>query len=428
MMLPVYQSTDTYKQAQSIFSGKEESHSGLWFERFYEYQIFNNDGSPITGNEKKQTKINEKEAFFRTFGGNLGTRECGNEKNLQNYALRQFSLCQAQGGQSAVYQNDWLMAIGLGNSHPLENGLLWHPTLGVPYFQGSTVKGMAKALMEKWGAEPQIIKKWFGSVNAITSPTADFEKIFGKSLTDAFPSQLNTQQSDEQDQATGAFIFLDAIPIKPVMLKQSIMTPHYSNWYQEGDTDPTNKDVQPGDWHSPTPIKFLAVEKAIMQFGVIPRLGAKVNDDELEQINNVIAMALEHLGIGSKTATGYGKMAKDKKADNELKESYEQIQIKVQKELELQNKLSNASEIESNLVEQIAQNNWETSNDAIKHSFTQAIPKWLEILQANPKERNAIEEFYRIAYIHYPKQLANPKKAKENQKEWILPLLELYKS
>lgn len=295
MMLPIYQSTDTYKQAQSIFSGKEESHSGLWFERFYEYQIFNNDGSPITGNEKKQTKINEKEAFFRTFGGERGIRECGNTKNLQNYALRQLSLCQAQGGQSAVYQNDWLMAIGLGNSHPLENGLLWHPTLGVPYFQGSTIKGMAKALMEKWGAEPQIIKKWFGSVNAITSPTADFEKIFGKSIIEAFPNQLNTQQSDEQDQATGAFIFLDAIPIKPVMLKPSIMTPHYSNWYQKGDTDPTNKDVQPGDWHSPTPIKFLAVEKAIMQFGVIPRLGAEVNDDELEQINNVIAMALEHL-------------------------------------------------------------------------------------------------------------------------------------
>ena len=77
------------------------------------------------------------------------------------------------------------MAIGLGNSHPLENGLLWHPTLGVPYFQGSTVKGLAKALIEKWGADPQLIKRWFGSVNlALPEKTAIFNDTFGMPLTE----------------------------------------------------------------------------------------------------------------------------------------------------------------------------------------------------------------------------------------------------
>ena len=55
-MLPIYQSTETYKQAKLIFNDK--SHSGLWFERFYDYQIFENNGNPLTNEQdKKKAKI-----------------------------------------------------------------------------------------------------------------------------------------------------------------------------------------------------------------------------------------------------------------------------------------------------------------------------------------------------------------------------------
>lgn len=83
---------------------------------------------------RKRLKLLKK-TLFKTFNGQRGVRECGNEKNLQAYAQRQSALCHAQDGKSTIYQNDWLMAIGLGNSHPLENGLLWHPTLGVLIFR-----------------------------------------------------------------------------------------------------------------------------------------------------------------------------------------------------------------------------------------------------------------------------------------------------
>lgn len=164
------------------------------------------------------------------------------------------------------------------------------------------------------GADPKLIKRWFGSVNATTSKTADFDEMFGMSLSEDLRKTLD-------EQSIGAFIFLDAVPVKPVMLKQSIMTPHYGDWYQKGDSKPTDKNVQPGDWHSPVPVSFLAVEKAVMQFGVMPRIGADVTDDELEQISNVITMALEYLGIGAKTATGYGRMQKDEKAIQEQKKN-----------------------------------------------------------------------------------------------------------
>lgn len=305
-MLPIYQSGQTYQTAKTIFN--DNSHSGLWFDRFYDYQIFDNQGNPIIDERtKKDAKIQEKENFFKSFNGSKGVRQCGNKDDLQSYAERLANLCHAQQGKTAIYQNDWLMAIGLGNSHPLENGLLWHPTLGVPYFQGSTVKGLAKALMEQWGADPKLIKRWFGSVNATSSKTADFTAMFGMSLTEELKKQLD-------EQSIGDFIFLDAVPVAPVMLKQSIMTPHYGDWYQNGDSNPTNKSTQPGDWHSPVPVSFLAVENAKMQFGVMPRLGATVSSDEIEQINNIIQMALLHLGVGAKTATGYGRMRIDEKA------------------------------------------------------------------------------------------------------------------
>ena len=423
-MLPVYQSTDTYRQAKAIFG--DQSHSGLWFERFYDYQIFDSYGNEVPN--KDDAKKSQKEDFFKSFNGSRGIRECGNGKNLQDFAKRQVNLCHAQGGKATIYQNDWLMAIGLGNSHPLENGLLWHPTLGVPYFQGSTVKGLAKALMEKWGADPQLIKRWFGSVNATTSKTANFAKMFGMPLTEELTKQLD-------EQSIGAFIFLDAVPVQPVMLNQAIMTPHYGDWYQKGDTNPLDKNVQPGDWHSPVPVNFLAVEKAVMQFAVLPRLGSNVSDEELEQISNVITMALEHLGIGGKTATGYGRMRIDEKSVQEQKAFIENIKEQAKqeddarkKQAELDDLTKNATALEAELIRDIAKNQWATANDTVKQSFTQSIPAWLEKLQSNPTEQNAIERFIEIASIHYASQIKKPEKAKDNQKKWILPLLALQKS
>lgn len=326
-MLPIYQSGQTYQTAKTMFN--DNSHSGLWFDKFYNYLIYKENGHYVDLDDANDLLCDEKDSdkkrllseferdenkpaehkdnkivnyahkkskkdFFEGFKDGRGTTYCGNPNQLQDYTKRLANLCHAQQGKTAIYQNDWLMAIGLGNSHPLENGLLWHPTLGVPYFQGSTVKGLAKALMEKWGAEPELIKRWFGSVNS--------------------PLLKNELGELADEQCIGDFIFLDAVPVAPVMLKQSIMTPHYGDWYQQGDSNPTNKSTQPGDWHSPVPVSFLAVENAKMQFGVMPRLGANVSDDEIEQINNVIRMALEHLGIGAKTATGYGRMRIDEQA------------------------------------------------------------------------------------------------------------------
>ncbi len=345
MLTPVYNADDVTLKAKTQFD--KNSHFGLWFEKFFNYQIYKSSGNFVNfddvenliNHEEKDEKVKlrkkfrnsknpqkeiidyahkkEKNEFFKDIIS--GNRTCGDDKALGNHAINQRLLCQTQGGIAQVYSNDWLMAIGLGNSHPLENGMLWHPTLGVPYFQGGTVKGMAKALMEKWGADPQLIKRWFGSVNLKDDKLAElYYQHFEQSLDDECRKQF-------AEQSTGAFIFLDAIPVKAVTLKKSMMTPHYGKWYEKGDENPTQADTQPSDWHSPVPIDFLAVESASMQFGVLPRKGADIKEGEIEQISNVITLALEHLGIGAKTATGYGHMQVDKKANDDYQERVEKL-------------------------------------------------------------------------------------------------------
>lgn len=42
---------------------------------------------------------------------------------------------------------------GLGRQHPLENGFTWHPTLGVPYIPGSSLKGLLRAWDREENAE-----------------------------------------------------------------------------------------------------------------------------------------------------------------------------------------------------------------------------------------------------------------------------------
>lgn len=419
MLQPIYNQAVNGDLALNVFNSPQtDSNSGLWFDRFYTYERYDRQGSVLSGDALKNAKKDEKDKFWREFKGKAGQRKCGDNTKLKEYAMRQYALCQAQGGISHVYSNDWQMAIGLGNSHPLENGLLWHPTLGVPYFQGSTVKGLAKALMEKWGADPKLIKRWFGSVSLLTTPNFDdkseaFNQKFNISLTENLKKTLD-------EQTTGAFIFTDAIPIEQVMIKQTMVTPHYGKWYEKGDNTPTASDTLPGDWHSPVPVEFMVVENAVMQFSVLPRLGAKVADGELEQISNVITLALEHLGIGGKTATGFGRMHIATKQQNTLVAEFDAAQKEAEQQKALEAELQGASELKKELVEQISENNWRESRDDVKTDFTNAIDKWLEKLEDNPDESEAIELMVEIFKIHYATQFKKPNKInKERQKVWV---------
>ncbi|WP_201583276.1 type III-B CRISPR module RAMP protein Cmr6 [Psychrobacter jeotgali] len=400
-MLPIYNQENTTKKAESVFKDDStDGHLGVWYERFYTYHIFDSQGGLIADPDAKKTaKIREKESFFTEFWGQSGQRQCGNSSLLKNYAMRQRLLCHAQQGIATSYNNTWQIAVGLGNSHPLDNGMLWHPTLGVPYFQGSTVKGMAKALMEKWGADPKLIKRWFGSVNLLQSKHYSaklFNHNFGYDIDEKTKEELSTQ-------ATGSFIFLDAIPTKPVMLVQSIMTPHYGKWYEKGDTQPLSPEAQPGDWHAPIPVSFLAVENASMQFGVMPRLGAHVTEEETKQLANIITIALEHLGIGAKTATGYGRMLLDKAENSKLQNEQDALIEEEKARIEEQKRNQGKS------AEQIFLDDFRDHQTPEVFEFYQKIMTWSE------EQKLLVKEAYELI-------IKQPSVKKDPKKKWVARL------
>jgi len=178
------------------------------------------------------------------------------------------------------YQTTEPMIIGMGLSHPIENGILFHHTLGVPYLSGSSVKGLVRAWAEQWegGIGDAELLRIFGSENRFTD---------------------NPENTDTQ---AGSVIFFDALPVNEVTLKTDIMTPHYPDYYSN-----QGKKTAPVDNQNPTPISFLAVAKGVtFQFVFKGRKNAHKSD--ILTAKEWLKLALENLGAGAKTAVGYGRM------------------------------------------------------------------------------------------------------------------------
>lgn len=303
-MLPLYDGTIAAKLTA-------HSHRGLWWSRFFNQ--FGMDGAaPEAGG--KSAFINE-----------VSQGSCGDAAVLEASAMRQTNLSAALGGVYRCYQTQGRFVTGMGNDHPAENGFTWHPTLGVPYLPASSVKGLVRGWLEwQWGAEA--LKK-----------NADAAKR--QQLLQWFGSEHKDPREQVAEHQAGWFIFFDALPVAPVQLAADVMTPHYDKWYELGGDDKKNTqaDTVPADWHSPIPITFLTVKKATFQFAIAVRQG--LPDAEkmaaqaaLPQVLAVLQDALEWAGAGAKTATGYGRMMSDEKANRAMAQQLEATQAAQQKQ------------------------------------------------------------------------------------------------
>ena len=170
-------------------------------------------------------------------------------------------------------------ATGLGLAHPVENGFLWHHTLGVPYIPGSSIKGMIRAWAYTWcGLEED--------------PTVT--RLFGGK------------------KKVGALVVFDALPVGPVELVTEVLTPHDGGWRLKGPVSTRSGPLAPSDWHDPVPVFYLAVEAgAVFRFTLgATRTAQGTEHDTKSDIAlgyELLAMALEWIGLGAKTAVGFGR-------------------------------------------------------------------------------------------------------------------------
>ncbi|HXH09563.1 MAG TPA: type III-B CRISPR module RAMP protein Cmr6 [Alphaproteobacteria bacterium] len=164
---------------------------------------------------------------------------------------------------------DWRIIVGLGAAHVLETSITLHRVYGFPWIPGSGLKGMTRA--------------YAGLVLDKSERDDDFRRIFGS-------------QQEGKEQA-GEVIFLDAIPAQVPRFKLEVMNPHYGEYYRGGSTPPA-------DWLSPVPVYFLTVERTPFLFALAAR--RKEANGLVGAAAQWLQAALSELGIGGKTAAGYG--------------------------------------------------------------------------------------------------------------------------
>ena len=215
-------------------------------------------------------------SWLKRFAG----KTAGNPEGLREACARQETLIRAMGGEVVYLTNVTRFVTGMGREHPLENGFTWHHSLGVPYLPGTGVKGVLRAWLREEGKQEEA---WFGSQGDASRVT-----------------------------------LLDMLPTAPPQLAVEIMTPHYSPYYQNGEA--------PGDWHSPNPISYLAVDAgATWQLGILPAPGQRpVTKEDVVRLKAELLEALDWLGAGAKTATGYGQFREDQEVAKAQKAAAEQ--------------------------------------------------------------------------------------------------------
>lgn len=165
---------------------------------------------------------------------------------------------------------DWRFVAGLGAGHIMETSITLHRIYGFPFIPGSSLKGMTRAyaeLVEKRKETDEL-----------------FRRIFGCQL--------------EDQEQSGKIIFFDAIPAQTPQIKLDVMNPHYSEYY------PKDSDIPPADWLSPIPVYFLTVEYTPFLFGLAAR--SKEANELVEVAAQWLTSGLKELGVGAKTAAGYG--------------------------------------------------------------------------------------------------------------------------
>lgn len=192
--------------------------------------------------------------------------------------------------------NSTRLVVALGRAHALENvGLACLPVGGCPWVPGPAVKGLAST----WAY-------WCGNVTNVGAASADgilAEPAFQFPLQirrarlhePIRPLALEILGSDDSSKPTsGHVMFIGGFPLNPADLKLEVdvLTPH-----TRGDPVPSFfLEIAPGSvWRFP----LVALPRSA------PNRAPVLLDTAMEWLRE----ALEQVGLGAKTAAGYGRFA-----------------------------------------------------------------------------------------------------------------------
>lgn len=207
------------------------------------------------------------------------------------------------------------LVVGLGAKGAMEFGITLQHTTGLPYIPGSALKGLARtyALLTLASEIAHISYVVDISKEDLKSPLDEYSKSlmeYEKSILERDKEQLNGEELLYREifgelGKMGEARFHDAtvinFPKTGKLFTADIMTPHFSEYY----TSPANNRKPPTDADKPSLVSFISVtEGTEFHFAVS---GSK---DYRQIAATWLHAALQELGVGSKTASGYGVFMK----------------------------------------------------------------------------------------------------------------------
>lgn len=263
------------------------THAGLWLDRYLTIQTHGESGSADAQRAKTEL-IQQVTSIIRV---PEGYRDA--------YARRAKSLGAPSLGRKScalIFRAQGRLAVGLGQSGVLENGLSLDHTWGVPILPGSSLKGVAAAAAHKLTEDEAWRKE-----TAHTSLGESAAYLFG----------TNDQR--------GVVDFLDAwwLPDSDSALHLDIVTAHNSSYYQRNDA----QAAPPQGMDSPVPVSFISSAGRFLV--ILEANAAEADDGWLDAAMDLLKLGLERLGIGAKTNAGYGHMIQDETATAELHQQLE---------------------------------------------------------------------------------------------------------
>jgi CRISPR-associated protein Cmr6 len=258
---------------------------GLYFQKFVQYQKKSNFKLETQHNWKMGQRTYEWSLIsnqFEHYKKYLSSVTLTKKHENQHKYLSAFSELGLKTVELSCVTSTRFLT-GIGETTPTEVGMVFDRNTGLSYIPASSVKGAVR---------------YAYCVNfARKDPDEDREFVDEKDvngLIELFGS-LDTKNSSR-----GGFAFMDVYSKKPPEIAIDIMNPHYGKYYKGESND------GPVETEEPVPIKFLAVEKDTV-FKFRGFFLTKEAESYWDQLNEAFFTALTELGIGAKTAVGYGR-------------------------------------------------------------------------------------------------------------------------
>jgi CRISPR-associated protein Cmr6 len=208
------------------------------------------------------------------------------------------------GFEQKKFKTNSSFTLHLSRNSVLENaGICLHPVYGCVYIPGSGIKGLARHYAEQ---------VWLKS-----NETEENKKL----IIDIFGNE-NTEKKHENLRA-GKIVFHDAFPEKAEnILEVSINNCHHQDYYTSEGKNP------PGDWENPVPTYYLNVKiGTTFIFSISLRQDIKVDDNKnlIDSTWELLANALNYMGLGAKTSSGFGIFTETDKNEIKLDENADDV-------------------------------------------------------------------------------------------------------